>query len=472
MIKGGVIMGIEIPGLTQVVIPAAITVHLGGPDEAAENVTVSFLDYIKNVASSEIYPTWPESALRANIYAITSTALNRIFTEWYRSRGYNFDITNDTRFDQAYVHNRGIFDTISVLVDELFDSYIAREGQLEPLYAQFCDGRISSCPGLLQWGTVDLANQGYTPYEILQYYYGDDITIQRDTPLAEAYETYPGIPLQLGDNNPYILLMQLALNTISINFPAIPLIQNPTGTFDQTTFEAVSQFQSIFDLPVTGIIDKSTWYQIRRIYTAVTDLAELTSQGIILEEIPEFTPTPGPEEVLPRVQAVQYFLNVLSAFYATIPSVDISGILDSNTRSSIMEFQKTFNLPITGIIDEETWREMYNSVAGILDRLPPQAIALPAFLWPGINYQITSEGPGVYIIQQYLAYIASVLEGILPLDPDGVFGPLTEQAVRDFQEFFGIDVTGVVDQYTWDRIVLIYRDLRFGNRANLNQFPA
>ena len=156
-------MSIEIPGLTQVVIPAAITVHLGAPDEPAENVTVSFLDYIKNVASSEIYPTWPEEALRANIYAITSTALNRIFTEWYRSRGYNFDITNDTRFDQAYVHNRGIFDSVSRLVDEMFDSYIVRQGQLEPLYAQFCDGRVSWCPGLLQWGTVELAGQGYTP---------------------------------------------------------------------------------------------------------------------------------------------------------------------------------------------------------------------------------------------------------------------------------------------------------------------
>jgi peptidoglycan hydrolase-like protein with peptidoglycan-binding domain len=460
-------MSIEIPGLTQVVIPSAITVHLGAPDEPAENVTVPFLDYIKNVASSELYPTWPESALRANIYAITSTALNRIFTEWYRSRGYNFDITNDTRFDQAFVNNRGIFDSVSVLSDELFDSFITRQGQIEPLYAQFCDGRVSFCPGLLQWGSVALAQEGYTPYEILQYYYGTDINIQTDTPIAEAYETYPGIPLQLGDNNPYVLLMQIRLNTIATNYPAIQRIPNPAGTYDEATQAAVRQFQGIFNLPVTGIIDKSTWYEIRRIYAAVTRLAELTSRGIILSEIPEYTPTPGPEEVVPRVQVVQYFLNVLSAYYNTIPTVDINGVLNTQTRTAIMEFQKTFNLPITGLVDEQTWTTMFNAVSGILNTLPPSVIALPALLWPGITYQLGSEGPGVYLIQQYLSYIASVLEGIPPAEPDGIYGPRTELAVRTFQEYFGIDVTGVVDRYTWDRIVLIYRNLRFGNTSNI-----
>ncbi len=460
-------MSIGIPGLTEVVIPSSITVHLGAPDQPAENVTVSFLDYIKNVASSELYPTWPESALRANIYAITSTALNRIFTEWYRTRGYNFDITSDTGVDQAFVHNRGIFDSVSVLADELFDSYIARQGQIEPLYAQFCDGRVSWCPGLLQWGSVELAQQGYTPYEILQYYYGENINIQENTPVAEAFETYPGIPLQPGDNNPYILLMQIALNTIAVNYPAIPRITNPTGTFDEATQAAVNVFQGIFNLPVTGIIDKSTWYEIRRIYAAVTRLAELTSQGVIMSEIPEYIPTPGPDEIVPRVQVVQYFLNVLSAYYNTIPSVDINGVLNTQTRAAIMEFQRTFNLPITGLVDEQTYNTMFNAVSGILDTLPPSAIALPAILWPGIAYQLGSEGPGVYLIQQYLSYIASVLEGIPPAEPDGIYGPLTELAVRTFQEYFGIDVTGVVDRYTWDRIVLIYRNLRFGNTSNI-----
>lgn len=462
-------MSVQVPGLTQVVIPSSITVHLGAPDQVAENVTVSFIDYIKNVASSELYPTWPENALRANIYAIISIALNRVFTEWYRAQGFNFDITNTTQFDQAFVNNRGIFDRISEVVDDIFDSYIARQGQLQPLFAQFCDGRISQCAGMSQWGTVSLAEENFTPYEILQHYYGPDINIMTNTPFADIIETFPGT-LSLGDNNPYVLAMQISLNTIANNYPALPRIPNPTGTFDEATESSVKVFQSIFSIPVTGIVDKATWYRIRRIFTAVTNLAELTSSGIPVSELPEFIPIPS-EEIVPRVQAVQYFLNVLSAFYNTIPSVDINGMLDIQTRNAIMEFQKTFGLPVTGIVDEATWNAMFNSAVGILQTLPPSAIALPALLWPGVVYSLGSEGPEVFLIQEYLIYIASVLRGITPVTPDGIFGPATETAVREFQQFFGIDVTGVVDKYTWDRIVLIYRRLRFGNTLNAGQFP-
>ncbi len=172
---------IHIPGAaiphTIVSFPANITVHLGPPDEEALNVTVPYLDYIKNVASSELYPTWPEEALRANIHAITSIAMNRIFTEWYRGRGYDFDITNSTQFDQAYVHERGIFDSVANIADDIFDEYVVRQGHIEPLFTEFCDGRISQCNGMYQWGSVDLANQGYTAIDILRYYYGNDVNI-------------------------------------------------------------------------------------------------------------------------------------------------------------------------------------------------------------------------------------------------------------------------------------------------------
>ena len=460
-------MSIQIPGLTSVVIPETITVHLGSPDEPAENVTIPFIDYVKNVASSELFPTWPENALRANIYAIVSITLNRVFTEWYRSRGYNFDITNSTQFDQAYVHNRGIFDSISNITDQIFDEYIIREGEFIPLFAQFCDGRRVQCPGMLQWGTVELARQGYIPYDILRYYYGDNIGLE-EAPVGEIYETYPGTPLELGDSSPYVLLVQIALNTISENFPAIPKIQPVDGNFTESTQVAVEEFQSTFNLPVTGIIDKGTWYRIRSIYVSVTKLAELTSRSIPLSDIPEYTPTPTPAEVVPRVQTVQYFLNVLSAYYASIPAVDINGILGPETRTAIIEFQKTKNLPQTGIVDERTWQTMFDSVAGILRTVPSSAIALPSLIYPGFPLQVGSEGPDVYIIQQYLSYISAVLEGLPPVQPDGIYGPRTEAAVRAFQEFFGIDVTGVVDQYTWNRIVLIYRNLRFGNINQIN----
>ncbi|MBQ5649615.1 MAG: spore cortex-lytic protein, partial [Clostridia bacterium] len=181
-----------------VTVPETITVHLGRPTANAQNVTVPFADYIKNVASSEIYPTWPENAIRANVLAQISYALNRVYTEYYRSRGYEFDITNSTAFDQSYVPNRDIFENVSRIVDDVFNDYIVRQGQVQPLFAQYCDGREVSCSGLSQWGTVTLANNGLSPYEILQSYYGNDINIIFDAPIGNAEESYPGIPLRLG----------------------------------------------------------------------------------------------------------------------------------------------------------------------------------------------------------------------------------------------------------------------------------
>ncbi len=179
-------------------IPETITVHLGLPDQPAENVTVNFSDYIKNVASSEIYPTWPESAIRANIYAQISYALNRVYTEWYRSKGYDFDITNTTQYDQYFVKDREVFKNISRIVDEIFNNYVVREGSVSPLFTAYCNGTTSRCDGLSQWGTVTLAEQGYTPLEILQFYYGDDIAIIENAPIRPNVESYPGFPLKLG----------------------------------------------------------------------------------------------------------------------------------------------------------------------------------------------------------------------------------------------------------------------------------
>ncbi|MDD6097960.1 MAG: spore cortex-lytic protein, partial [Oscillospiraceae bacterium] len=201
-------------------IPETITVHLGTPDSGAANVTVNFPDYVKNVASSEIFPTWPESSLRANIYVITTFALNRIYTEWYRSRGYDFDITASTQFDQKFINGREIFENISRLVDELFNDYVRRQGSIEPLFTSFCNGTTTTCAGLSQWGTVTLAEQGKTPYEILQYYYGDDIDIVKNAPVKSAQFSFPGIPLELGSSGNDVRTMQIYLNRISRNYPA------------------------------------------------------------------------------------------------------------------------------------------------------------------------------------------------------------------------------------------------------------
>jgi len=460
------------PGITSVVIPETITVHLGRPDEPAENVTVSFLDYIKNVASSELYPTWPESALRANIHAIVSIAMNRVYTEWYRSRGYNFDITNSTQFDQSFVYKRGIFDNISSITDEIFDEYIAREVRVEPLFAEYCDGRVSQCNGMYQWGTVDLAEEGYTPFEILQYYYGADINIVKDAPVGNIETTYPGTPLKLGDSGINVYLAQLQLNNISTNYPAIPKIYPVDGVYSPLMESAVKTFQSTFNLPSTGIIDKGTWYKIKNVYVAVRKLAELISRGVLLSEIPSGEIEAG--IVVPRVQIVQYYLNVLSTYYNTIPAVDITGVLDPLTRNSIIEFQKTMGLPTTGIIDDETWNLINKIMLGIFITLPPTYVSLPRIGYPNIVYKRGSEGPGVVVVQEYLAYISSVIPSItyVPYNlVDGVFGPITESAVIAFQKEFGLTPDGIVDEETWNKIIDVYLNLRYGEERLAGQYP-
>ena len=258
-------------------IPETITVHLGEPDQQAENVTVPFIDYIKNVASSEIYPTWPESALRANILAQISFALNRVYTEYYRSRGYSFNITNSTAIDQSFINGRNYFDTISLIVDEIFNDYLRKRDRIEPLFAQYCNGTTVTCGGLSQWGSVDLAEEGYDSVEIIRHYYGDDTEVVVDAPVSGIMSSPPSRLLRLGSTGNDVLAVQLRLNRISVNYPSIPKIPSPDGYYGIGTKEAVEEFQSIFDLTVDGVVGKSTWYAIQRIYAAVKRLNDLNS---------------------------------------------------------------------------------------------------------------------------------------------------------------------------------------------------
>jgi len=465
-------MSLVLPGVTRVYIPENITVHLGEPDEPAENVTIPFTDYIKDVASSELFPTWPENALKANIYAIISIALNRIYTEWYRVRGYNFDITNSTKYDQSFVKDRGVFDNISKIVDEIFTDYVVREGKIEPLFTTFCDGRVAQCTGMYQWGSVDLAEEGYMPIEILKYYYGNDIEIIENAHVGNVAESYPGEPIKVGDSSIYVLLAQLALNRVSINFPAIPKIYPINGVFTPEMEESVKTFQRIFDLNPDGIIDKGTWYKIRYTSTAVRKLAELASKGGSASEIFEL-PIQDIKEavVLPYIQIIQYFLNVLSSYYNTIPSVNVTGSLNPETKNSIMEFQKTMKLPVNGIIDEKSWEVMYKNAISILSTIPPSAIALPGFLFPNIIYKLGSEGSGVYIIQLYLLSIAKLLPSMIAPKPTGKFDDITEAAVKEFQIFIGINPDGIVNKETWNRMVGVYQLMKINEEKAAGTSP-
>lgn len=346
-------------------VPENITVHLGSPASNAANVTVPFVDYVKNVASSEIYPTWDEDALRANILAIISFALNRVYTEFYRSRGYSFDITNNTAFDQAFVNGRSYFENISRIVDEIFNDYLRRPGFVEPLAAKFCNGTTVTCEGLSQWGSENLARQGYSFDQILRSYYGN-VEIVPNAPVRGIMNSYPGTPVQRGSSGPNVVVLQVALNRIAQNYPAIPKIANVDGIFGSRTEASVRAFQQIFNLTPDGIVGPATWYAIVRLYTAVTELSELRSQGQQFYAINWSSPN-GLQvgDSGDKVRLLQYWLSVLSEYISGIPSLAVDGIFGNNTRDAVFAAQRRFGLPETGVVDPATWDAIYEQYAGI-----------------------------------------------------------------------------------------------------------
>ena len=346
-------------------VPQRITVHLGPPNSNAQNVTVNFIDYVKNVASSEIYPTWEESALRANILAIVSFALNRVYTEFYRSRGYDFDITNSTAYDQYFVNGRSYFTNVSRIVDELFNDYLRRPGFVEPLAAKFCNGTTAICEGLSQWGSQNLAQQGYTSTQILRSYYGN-VEIVNNAPIRNLTSSYPGTPLRRGTTGPSVVTVQVSLNRISQSYPAIPKIPQVDGIYGARTEAAVRKFQEVFNLDVDGVVGRATWYALVRYYTAVTSLSELRSQGQRFYANSWATTDPiEPGDRGIKVEHLQYMLSVLSAFIPEIPPLTIDGIYGNATRNAVIAAQRRFGLPQTGIVNAETWDEIYDQFSGI-----------------------------------------------------------------------------------------------------------
>ena len=369
--------------LRQVVIPDPITVHLGSPSSSAQNVQVSFPDYVKNVASSEIYPTWPEAALTANIYAIITFALNRVFTEWYRSKGYSFDITNSTAYDQAFVYGRPIYDSINRIVNRIFNEYARRSGEISPYFTSFCNGTTATCSGLSQWGTVTLANQGLSPIQILRSYYPKDLELVQTNIITGSLSSYPGSPLRVGSSGLDVQTIQTYLNRIRRNYPAIPAIQDSPGVFGESTKAAVVKFQSIFNLAPDGIVGKSTWYKISSLYAAVARLAELDSEGVTLG-----IGTVPPSSVLrqgstgPDVITLQYLLDVISQYYPNIPGPKQDGVFGSGTKQAVVAFQQQMRLSPDGIVGPLTWKALYDTYLGI-----------------GQNVPTPSPGPGAGTIQ-------------------------------------------------------------------------
>ena len=436
-------------------IPSTVTVHLGAPNAPAENITVPFTDYIKNVASSEIFPTWPPESLRANILAQISFTLNRIYTDFYHARGYDFDITNDTRYDHAYTPNGEVFDTISIIVDEIFNNYIRRTGTIEPLFAVFCDGIRTQCNGLSQWGTVQLAESGYNAIEILRYYYGDNIELVTDAPLSDGTESYPGTPLSLGSFGDDVRKIKNELNRIARNYPAIPRINNVTSVFDRETEAAVRVFQQVFNLNVDGVVGKATWYKIKSIFTAVKRLSEITSEGLTIPEIDRvFKETLTLGDRGPEVETVQYYLAFLGYFYPQLPPIEVTGFFDEQTRDAVFTFESEYGLTVDGVVDANTFRAIEQAYLDAVSQLPANYQSAIGEPYPGRFLVEGDRGESVRVIQTYLSRIARTDPEIPEIVADGVFGPMTRAAVIALQKQLGIEQNGAIGPVEWVEIIM------------------
>ena len=442
------------------IIPTEIVVHLGAPDEAAKNITVPFTEYIKNVASGEIYPNWPLDSLKSNILAQISFALNRIYNEWYPSKGYDFDITSSSAYDQSFVENRQFFERTSQVVDDLFNNYIVRDGQVQPLFARYCDGKNVVCDGLLQWGTVTLANQGKTPLEILKYYYGDDIKLIYNAPVEANIRTYPGFPVELGTSGDFVRMIKIQLNRIGENYPAIPAIIDDGPYFTVETESAVKKFQEIFNLPIDGVVDKATWYKIKYIYNAVKKVSDLYSEGISIDEASLlFQRELKLGDTGQYIITLNYLLNVVSYFDSDIPFLDLSGQTFTNdTKQVVIAFQNKYGLPATGVVDAATWRALKEAYQQTLRTIPKEYFANLNEFYPGRFLSKGMTGDDIINLQRFLYLICEKTHSIPGVVVNGVFDNLTEQSVKNIQQKYNLEVNGIVSPAVWYRIVELSKE--------------
>lgn len=434
--------------LTEVVIPKQITVHLGAPTASATNVTVGFQDYIANVASSEVYPTWPEEALRANILAQISLALNRIWTEWYPSRGYAFSITGSPSYDQAYVSGRTVFAVMEKLTAELFNTYVRRSGDQEPYFTEYCDGKLVTCPGMKQWGTVDRANEGKSALQILRYYYGDRVQLTTTNNIASIPSSWPGVTLKRGSTGTSVSILQRQLSRIAKDYPAFGKPE-VTGTFDAATEQAVKNFQKQFSLTADGLVGKATWYKISFIYVSVKDLAELTSEG----ETATGTESSGswPGVVLRRgskgsdVEQVQFWLSELAQFNSALPDLNVDGSFGAATEKAVKIFQQEQGLTADGVVGQATWDALYAAWLDMQSDLGGTA-------WPGVVLRRGDTGMEVRLVQYWLRLTSDNYSALSAVSVDGNFGAATEKAVTGFQSLFGLTADGLVGRTTWNKL--------------------
>ena len=437
------------------VVPTEITVHIGSPEEAGKTITVPFPEYIKNVASNEIYPSWPADAIKANILAQISFALNRVYNEWYPSLGYNFDITSSPAYDQTFKEDSQFFENISQIVDDIFNNYIVKGDQVQPLFAAYCDGINTTCDGLSQWGSVELARQGLSPTEILKRYYGNDIRIIYNAPVSPNIPSYPGFSFRLGSAGNYVRQLKVQLNRISNNYPAIPKIEEENIFFTTDMEESVKAFQEIFDLPVTGTVDKATWYEVKYLYNAVKKVADLASEGISVEEVQfPYGETLQIGDTGPYIRPLNYLLNFLSYFDTDIPKLNLSGEeFTEDTKEVVIAFQTSNNIEADGIVDKNTWNALvtsYNQTKGLI---PEEYLYYEDKLYPGIFLSLGMTGDDILNLQNFLYIICEKTHQIPGVRVNGTFDELTEESIKAIQKRYNLPENGVVGPATWQKII-------------------
>ena len=392
--------------------------------------------------------SWPEEALRANIIAQVSLALNRIWTEWYPSRGYSFNITGSPGYDQAYVNGRTVFAVMERLTAELFNTFVQRSGDAEPYFTEYCDGKTVTCPGMKQWGTVDRAREGLNALQILRYYYGNRVQLVTTNNIAAIPSSYPGSPLRRGNTGTNVRILQKQLSRIAKDYPSFgkPAV---TGTFDEATENSVKKFQKQFGLTADGIVGKATWYKISYVYVSVKDLAELTSEGETAEGIQSAGGWPG--TVLRRgstgssVEQVQFWLSDLAQFDSSLVRVSVDGSYGAATERAVRAFQQKQSLTADGVVGQTTWNALYAAWVDAQSDLGGTA-------WPGTALRRGDTGMEVRLVQFWLRLAADNYSALRTVTVDGSYGAATVSAVTAFQSLFGLTADGVVGRSTWNKL--------------------
>lgn len=433
--------------LSEVVVPKKITVHLARPAVSAANVTVSFQDYIANVASSEVYPTWPEQALRANILAQISLALNRIWTEWYPSRGYSFNITNSPGVDQAYVRGRTVFAVMERLTAELFNTYVRRTGDTEPYYTEYCDGKSVTCPGMKQWGTVERAKEGKSALEILRYYYGSRVQLVTTNNIASIPQSYPGSPLRRGSTGTPVRALQYNLRLLAAYYRDVPTV-TVDGTFGAATRRAVIAWQEHAGLTVDGVVGRLTWQSI---YDSAQQVS--ASGPAVTVRAPD-----TPEETLKvgdsgqKIRILSQILEFLAQFLPEITPSGLTDTFDDALETTVRSAQQTLGRTVTGEVTPADWLAFYRAALSLGAVNPASAAPEPQEVWPGAALTLGSSGPAVLQVQQWLNEIAAQDCSASFVPETGEFDTTTQTALEAWQIANNITPLGVVDDSVWKQL--------------------